>query len=85
MIMWLTRRRLLRSSLLGAVGSCVHPWMITYDEHSNPLPQLATQWEVSKDGLSIAFRLRAGVASNPAGNQTLYGNFANVALTKRVV
>jgi peptide/nickel transport system substrate-binding protein len=35
--------------------------LLTYDEHFNPQPQLATQWEVSKDGLSITFRLRAGV------------------------
>jgi peptide/nickel transport system substrate-binding protein len=35
--------------------------LLTYDEHFNPQPQLATQWEVAKDGLSMTFRLRAGV------------------------
>jgi peptide/nickel transport system substrate-binding protein len=35
--------------------------LLTYDEHFYPQPQLATHWEVAKDGLSITFRLRGGV------------------------
>jgi peptide/nickel transport system substrate-binding protein len=35
--------------------------LLTYDEHFNPQPQLATQWEAAKDGLSLTFHLRPGV------------------------
>jgi peptide/nickel transport system substrate-binding protein len=35
--------------------------LLTYDEHFNPLPQLATHWEVAADGLSFTFHLRSGV------------------------
>lgn len=35
--------------------------LVTYDEHYNPVPQLAERWETSADGLSITFHLRKGV------------------------
>jgi peptide/nickel transport system substrate-binding protein len=35
--------------------------LLTYDEHFNPQPQLATHWEASNDGLSLTFHLRPGV------------------------
>jgi peptide/nickel transport system substrate-binding protein len=103
-----TRRRLLKYSLLAAAGARMGPWrsavaaedarrggtlvigagpemtsgltsavtsagtaqlisgkifdgLMTYDEHFNPRPQLATQWEIAADGLSLTFHLRSGV------------------------
>jgi len=35
--------------------------LMTYDEHFNPRPQLATHWEIAADGLSFTFHLRSGV------------------------
>jgi peptide/nickel transport system substrate-binding protein len=35
--------------------------LLTYDEHFNPQPQLATHWELAGDGLSYTFHLRPGV------------------------
>lgn len=35
--------------------------LVTYDYDLNPLPQLATSWEVAPDGLKYTFRLREGV------------------------
>lgn len=36
--------------------------LLTYDGNMTPLPQLATAWDVAKDGLSIRFTLRPGVS-----------------------
>ncbi len=35
--------------------------LLTYDFDGKPLPQLATQWQVSEDGLTYRFSLRPGV------------------------
>jgi peptide/nickel transport system substrate-binding protein len=35
--------------------------LLTFDEHFNPKPQLATHWEAASDGLSLTFHLRPGV------------------------
>jgi peptide/nickel transport system substrate-binding protein len=35
--------------------------LVTYDDDLKPLPQLATAWEVSPDGLEYRFKLREGV------------------------
>lgn len=35
--------------------------LVTYDRDLNPLPHLATAWTIAADGLSISFKLRAGV------------------------
>ncbi|RUW32882.1 MULTISPECIES: ABC transporter substrate-binding protein [unclassified Mesorhizobium] len=35
--------------------------LLAYDENLNPVPQLATEWSVSDDGLRYTFKLRAGV------------------------
>ncbi len=35
--------------------------LLTYDYELRPQPQLAESWETTEDGLSITFRLRAGV------------------------
>jgi peptide/nickel transport system substrate-binding protein len=35
--------------------------LLAYDDNLNPVPQLATSWSVSDDGLRYTFKLRAGV------------------------
>ncbi len=36
--------------------------LVTYDDNLKPIPQLATSWTVSPDGLEYSFKLRQGVA-----------------------
>jgi peptide/nickel transport system substrate-binding protein len=43
------------------VSGKIFDGLLTYDEHLTPRPQLATQWQVSPDGLSYTFHLRPGV------------------------
>lgn len=45
----------------GIVTSNILEGLLTYDENQQPRPGLATQWEVSPDGLTITYRLRKGV------------------------
>ncbi|MCC3746867.1 ABC transporter substrate-binding protein [Rouxiella badensis] len=44
-----------------AVSSKVNEGLLTYDYSLNPLPQLATSWDISADGLQYTFHLRKGV------------------------
>ncbi|MCU5774461.1 ABC transporter substrate-binding protein [Erwiniaceae bacterium BAC15a-03b] len=44
-----------------AVSSKVNEGLLTYDYDLNPLPQLATSWEISPDGKQYTFHLRKGV------------------------
>src|SRR5690606_39742474 len=37
--------------------------LVTYSKDFEPMPSLATGWEVAADGLSITFKLRDGVRS----------------------
>ena len=39
----------------------IHDSLVTYDEDLNLAPQLATDWDISEDGLSYTFTLREGV------------------------
>lgn len=43
------------------VSGKIFDGLLTYDEHFNPKPQLATHWDVASDGLSLIFHLRPGV------------------------
>jgi peptide/nickel transport system substrate-binding protein len=43
------------------VSTKIFDGLVAYDTNLQPQPQLATRWEVAKDGLSITFHLRAGV------------------------
>ncbi len=43
------------------VSSKVYEGLLEYDSNGNPLPQLATSWEVSQDGLTYRFGLRPNV------------------------
>jgi peptide/nickel transport system substrate-binding protein len=43
------------------VSGKIFDGLLTYDLALRPQPQLATAWDVSKDGLTITFTLRAGV------------------------
>ncbi|NLC37118.1 MAG: ABC transporter substrate-binding protein, partial [Alcaligenaceae bacterium] len=42
------------------LGPKVVEGLLTYDDDLNPLPLLATQWEISDDGLQYPFTLREG-------------------------
>jgi len=44
-----------------SVSAKIHNGLLNYDKDFNPQPELATQWEVAADGLSITFKLRPGV------------------------
>lgn len=39
------------------MGSTVFETLVNYDENGNPIPRLATDWEVSEDGLTYTFHL----------------------------
>lgn len=43
------------------IGPKIVEGLLSYDNDLNPKPQLATAWEVSKDGLRYTFTLRQGV------------------------
>lgn len=43
------------------LGPKIVEGLLTYDEELNPLPLLATQWDISDDGLKYTFKLREGV------------------------
>ena len=43
------------------VSGKIFDGLLTFDEHFNPKPQLATHWEAASDGLSLTFHLRPGV------------------------
>jgi len=45
----------------GTVSPKVHEGLLAYDFDLNPQPQLATEWNVSADGLEYRFKLREGV------------------------
>jgi peptide/nickel transport system substrate-binding protein len=49
------------ASPLYSVTPKMFDGLVTYDKTFNLLPQLATSWQVSADGLSIIFGLRQGV------------------------
>jgi peptide/nickel transport system substrate-binding protein len=44
-----------------AVSGKVNEGLLTYDYDLNPLPQLATSWQISADGKTYTFHLRPGV------------------------
>lgn len=46
---------------LHAVAGSLFNGLVTLDEAGQPQPDLAEAWTVAPDGLSVAFRLRAGV------------------------
>jgi ABC-type transport system substrate-binding protein len=41
------------------VSGKIFDGLMTYDQHFNPKPQLATHWQVAADGLSFTFHLRS--------------------------
>lgn len=52
---------------IGYISSLTMAWLVKYDEHNNPYPELATEIPtqsnggVSKDGRTITYHLRKGV------------------------
>ncbi len=46
---------------VGQVADKVYDGLVEYDFDLNPIPGLATSWEISKDGKTITFKLRKGV------------------------
>ncbi|WP_168735221.1 ABC transporter substrate-binding protein [Pseudothauera rhizosphaerae] len=46
---------------IGEVASKIQEGLIAFDADLQPVPSLATQWEVSPDGLTVSFDLRKGV------------------------
>jgi peptide/nickel transport system substrate-binding protein len=46
---------------LHAVAGSLFNGLVALDEAGNPVPDLAESWAVAPDGLSVVFRLRAGV------------------------
>ncbi|MDR2625316.1 MAG: ABC transporter substrate-binding protein [Zoogloeaceae bacterium] len=46
---------------IGEVASKVQEGLISFDADLKPVPALATKWEVSPDGKTVAFDLRKGV------------------------
>ncbi len=60
-------RILARFTDVGYLSSMTMAWLIKWDEHNRPYPELATQVPtqenggVSKDGLTITYHLRKGV------------------------
>jgi peptide/nickel transport system substrate-binding protein len=49
------------SSPVYTISPKMFDGLVTYDPQFRLLPQLATSWNVSPDGLTIAFKLRSGV------------------------
>ena len=39
----------------------IYDWLVTLDEHNQPTPDLATEWEMSEDGRTWTFTIRKGV------------------------
>jgi peptide/nickel transport system substrate-binding protein len=46
---------------IGQVSSKVLEGLVSYDLKLQPVPELATSWEVAPDGLTVTFHLRKGV------------------------
>src|SRR5208282_4012560 len=59
---------LLQDFTLGLMSSLTMAWLVRYDAHNQPVPELATtiptqkNGGISKDGTAITFHLRKGVA-----------------------
>ena len=49
------------STYVGVVSTKVHDGLLTYEFDMTPRPSLATEWNVSDDGLTYTFKLREGV------------------------
>ncbi|MDO9712879.1 ABC transporter substrate-binding protein [Paracraurococcus lichenis] len=64
------------------VSPKVHEGLLTYDFALNPLPQLATAWEVSADALEYRFTLRSGVRWHDGKPLTARDVATSVALLK---
>jgi peptide/nickel transport system substrate-binding protein len=45
----------------GQVESLLYNGLVSYDEHLNPIPELASRWDVSTDGYNWTFHLKKGV------------------------
>ena len=43
------------------ISSKIFEGLVEYDREGKPVPQLAESWFISPDGLTMTFRLRAGV------------------------
>ncbi|HEY9179938.1 MAG TPA: peptide ABC transporter substrate-binding protein, partial [Candidatus Baltobacteraceae bacterium] len=58
---------LIQQTTLGMMSSLTMAWLVKWDSHNHPFPELATQVPtmqnggVSKDGLTITYHLRKGV------------------------
>ncbi|MFB9948693.1 ABC transporter substrate-binding protein [Rhizobium puerariae] len=50
-----------QNSATSGVGARVHEGLIHVDYELKPYPYLATEWTISEDGLTYAFKLRQGV------------------------
>nr|WP_223881493.1 ABC transporter substrate-binding protein [Affinibrenneria salicis] len=67
-----------------AVSSKVSEGLLTYDYNLNPLPQLATSWEISPDGKTYTFHLRPGVKWHDGQDFTSADVAWSIELLKKV-
>jgi peptide/nickel transport system substrate-binding protein len=67
-----------------SVSAKVVEGLLDYDNDLNPLPQLATKWEVAADGLSYHFTLRPGVKWHDGQDFTSADVAFSILLLKRL-
>ncbi|PWC19583.1 ABC transporter substrate-binding protein [Brenneria corticis] len=67
-----------------AVSGKVSEGLLTYDYDLNPLPQLATSWEISPDGKKYTFHLREGVKWHDGQDFTSADVAYSIQLLKKV-
>jgi len=59
----------------------VYNYLVKFTETLQPRSDLAETWELAKDGMSVVFRLRAGIRTHSGGNfnaEALIANFRRV-------
>ncbi len=80
----------------GAIVDHIYEGLVTYDDHLNIKPSLATSWSTSEDGKTWTFELKKGVkfhsgtefdanAVKKTFERTLQGNFKRSSLYKPII